>query len=54
MKPVYERILVKPKGKETKTQGGIMLPEKAVKRPNVGTVIAILDDESEIRLDEFE
>jgi len=99
MKPVYERILVKPKGKETKTQSGIMLPAKAVKRPNVGTVIAcgdgsvnnpmlvkpgdlilhnryaglelnykgephyiimsneviaILDDESEIRLDEFE
>lgn len=40
MKPLYERVLIKPKGKETVTSKGIMLPEKAVKRPNVGTVIA--------------
>lgn len=99
MRPLYERVLIKPKEKETKTSQGIMLPEKAVKRPNVGVVIAcgeglphnpmkvkpgdlvlcnryagleimykgekhyivmsneiiaILDDESEITLDEFE
>ena len=40
MKPLYERILVKPQSKETRTKGGIMLPEKAVKKPNIGTVIA--------------
>lgn len=40
MKPLYERVLIKPRTKETKTAGGIMLPEKAVKRPNIGTVIA--------------
>ena len=40
MKPLYERILVKPRKKETVTNGGIVLPTKAVKRPNVGTVIA--------------
>lgn len=40
MKPLYERILVKPREKETLTKNGIMLPEKAVKRPNIGTVIA--------------
>jgi chaperonin GroES len=99
MKPLYERILVKPKQKEVRTKTGIMLPEKAVKRPNIGTVvacgggsvnnpmlvkpgdiilcnrfagtdigylgekhyiilsnevIAILDDETEVNLDEFE
>jgi chaperonin GroES len=43
MKPLYERILVKPKDKETITPTGIMLPEKAVKRPNVGRVIACGD-----------
>jgi chaperonin GroES len=40
MKPLYERVLIKPREKETITDGGIMLPEKAVKRPNIGTVIA--------------
>jgi len=40
MKPLYERVLIRPNEKETKTVGGIMLPEKAVKRPNIGVVIA--------------
>ena len=39
MKPLYERVLVKPKDKETRTKQGIMLPEKAVKKPNIGVVI---------------
>jgi chaperonin GroES len=43
MKPLYERILIKPRKKETTTDSGIMLPEKAVKRPNIGTVIACGD-----------
>ena len=40
MKPLYERILVKPRKKETVTGGGIVLPTKAVKKPNIGTVVA--------------
>lgn len=40
MKPLYERILIKPRDKETRTTQGILLPEKAVKKPNIGTVIA--------------
>lgn len=43
MKPLYERILILPKQKETKTSQGILLPEKAVKKPNIGTVIACGD-----------
>lgn len=43
MKPLYERVLIKPNEKETKTAGGIMLPEKAVKRPNIGVVVACGD-----------
>ena len=43
MKPLYERVLIKPRKKETKTDKGIMLPEKSIKRPNVGTVIACGD-----------
>lgn len=40
MKPLYERILIKPNKKETTTKSGILLPGKAVKRPNIGTVIS--------------
>jgi len=43
MKPLYERILVKPREKETRTKQGIMLPEKAVKKPNIGIVVACGD-----------
>jgi chaperonin GroES len=43
MKPLYERILIKPKDKETITSKGIMLPEKAVKKPNIGLVISCGD-----------
>jgi len=43
MKPLYERIVVKPKEKETRTKSGIMLPEKAVKKPNIGVVVACGD-----------
>jgi len=43
MKPLYERVLIKPRQKETKTSGGILLPDKSVKRPNIGTVVACGD-----------
>lgn len=43
MRPLYERILIKPREKETTTKSGIMLPAKAIKRPNIGTVIACGD-----------
>lgn len=43
MKPLYERVLVKPKEKETRTSQGILLPEKAVKKPNIGTVVSCGD-----------
>jgi chaperonin GroES len=43
MKPLYERVLVKPKDKETRTKQGIMLPEKAVKKPNIGIVVSTGD-----------
>ena len=40
MKPLYERVLIKPRKKVTSTESGIMLPIEAVKRPNIGEVIA--------------
>jgi chaperonin GroES len=43
MKPLYERVLVKPREKEVRTKQGILLPEKAVKKPNIGIVVSCGD-----------
>jgi chaperonin GroES len=43
MKPLYERVLIRPNEKDTTTEGGIMLPAAAVKRPNIGIVVACGD-----------
>lgn len=43
MKPIFERILVKPVEQEKKTNGGLLLPAEARKRPNIGEVISTGD-----------
>lgn len=41
VKPLEDRVLVKPIEQETVTEGGIYLPESAKERPVQGEVIAI-------------
>lgn len=47
MAPLGDRLLIKPRGKEQKTKGGILLPDSA-QRPGmealVGTVVAVGED----------
>lgn len=44
IRPLGDRIVVEPKEKETKTAGGIVLPENAgQEKPMEGTVVAIGD-----------
>jgi chaperonin GroES len=40
VKPLEDRILIKPLDRETKTASGIYLPESAAEKPMQGTVIA--------------
>ena len=40
IKPLEDRILIKPLEKETKTASGIFLPESASEKPQQGTVVA--------------
>lgn len=40
-KPLGDRVLVKQETAETKTQGGIIIPESAQQRPNFGEVMAV-------------
>lgn len=40
VKPLEDRVLVKPQPKETKTDSGLYLPETSKERPMQGTVVA--------------
>lgn len=40
VKPLEDRLLIKPTEPETKTKSGIYLPESAKERPMQGTVVA--------------
>ena len=40
VKPLDDRVLVKPTEAETKTKSGIFLPESAKEKPMTGTVVA--------------
>jgi chaperonin GroES len=41
VKPVGDRVLVKPIAKEEKTKSGIVLPDTAKEKPQEGEVIAV-------------
>ncbi len=41
LKPLADRVIVKPSEAEEKTKGGIILPDIAKEKPIEGTVIAI-------------
>lgn len=41
VKPLGDRIVVKPKAKEEVTRSGIVLPETTAERPQEGTVVAV-------------
>ena len=41
IKPLADRILVKPLAREEMTQGGIYLPDPVKDKPQEGTVIAV-------------
>lgn len=41
LKPLYDRIVVEPLAAEEKTKGGIVLPDTAKEKPQIGKVIAV-------------
>jgi chaperonin GroES len=51
IRPLDDKVVIKPGEEEEKTAGGIILPDTAKKRPQEGTVVAVgpgrlLDDGS--------
>ncbi len=41
MKPINDRVIVKPAKAETKTKGGIIIPDTAKEKPQRGKVVAV-------------
>ena len=41
MKPINDRVVVKPAPAEEKTTGGIIIPDTAKEKPHRGTVVAV-------------
>ncbi len=41
MKPLADRVVIKPSPADEKTKGGIILPDTAKEKPVVGEVVAI-------------
>lgn len=41
IRPLADKVLVRPKGEEEQTAGGIVLPDTAKERPQEGEVIAV-------------
>lgn len=39
--PLHDRVIVKPAAAETKTAGGIIIPDSAKEKPQRGVVIAV-------------
>jgi len=41
MKPIADRVIIKPASAEEKTKGGIIIPDTAKEKPQRGEVIAV-------------
>lgn len=41
IKPLFDNILIKPLEEESKTPSGILLPESAKEKPQIGKIMAV-------------
>jgi len=41
IKPLFDNVLIKPLDAETKTPSGILLPETAKEKPQIGQIMAV-------------
>lgn len=50
VKPLGDRVLVKPDAVETKTAGGIIIPDTAQEKTQRGVVVAVGNDKEKIKV----
>ena len=51
VKPLADRVLVKPEKTEAKTASGIIIPDTAQEKTQIATVIAVGDDKEKIKVE---
>jgi len=56
LKPLADRVVIKPKPREETTRSGIVLPDTAKEKPQEGTIVAagpgrVLEDGTRVPLD---
>ncbi len=53
IKPLGSRVLIRPEEEEPRTSSGILLPETAKEKPQIGVVVAVgnIDEEDEIKVE---
>ena len=56
LKPMGDRVVVKPKGREEQTRGGNILPDTSTEKPQQGEVLSVgpgrlLDNGNRVELD---
>lgn len=53
LKPLHDRLVVRPIEAETTTSGGIVIPDKSAEKPNQGIVISVgpgrVTDQGQVR-----
>jgi chaperonin GroES len=50
MRPINDRVLVKPADAEETTKGGIIIPDTAKEKPQRGTVVAVGPGKDDINM----
>ena len=50
MKPINDRVIVKPANAESKTAGGIIIPDTAKEKPQKGKIIAVGPGKDDIKM----
>jgi len=50
VKPLADRVIVKLEKSETKSAGGIIIPETALEKTQIGTVVEVGDDKEVIKV----
>lgn len=50
MKPINDRVVIKPFSAEEKTTGGIIIPDTAKEKPQKGEVIAVGPGKDDIKM----
>ena len=52
LKPLADRVVIEPKPAETKTAGGLIIPDNAKEKPLEGVVVAVGPGTTEVKMEE--